>query len=283
MSQLSSAHRGQPDQSGLWVQADFLRLLASQPDGDAVAYAVANGPCARFQASSCAIFLCDDMRRHLTLVGEHGFVSEALDRYQLVPVDVEVPVARAMRTGEELYLRGSAGDEEFPLTRAFFATEPGSRERDWIHLPLGYLGTGIGTLVVAVPGNLTWEWSERSHLTAVAAAVSLWSRIHQLGLEAAVERAQRRGRGGSIVLTRRQEQVLEGIRQGKANKVIARDLGFSMSTVKAEVQAILALLGAVDRHDAVIRAGAAGIAIAAEPGVSERTGPRRPPRSPQRR
>lgn len=256
--------------AGLSVQADFLRLLASQPDGNAVSFAIANGPCAALQASSCAIFLCNAARTHLALVGEHGFVSEELDRYQLVPIDVEVPVARSLRTGQELYLQGATGDDEFPLTRAFFASEPGSRERDWIHLPLSYLAVGVGTLVIAVPADLPWGWSERSHLTAVAAAVSLWARLRQMGGETVVERAQRRGRAGSVVLTERQQEVLDGIRQGKANKAIARELGFSVSTVKAEVQEILALLGAHDRRDAIVRAEAVGLLETEDQAVSER-------------
>lgn len=270
MSEQITVDGRQSRAAGLTVQAEFLRLLASQPEGDAVAYAVTNGPCAPFQTSSCAIFLSDATRTHLALVGEHGFVSEALDRYQQVPIDVEVPVARVMRTGEELYLPGSSGDEQFPLTRAFFASEPGSRDRDWIHLPLAYLATGIGTIVVAVPRDLTWGWSERSQLSAVAAAVSLWARIHQLGRDWEIERTQRRGKSASIVLTQRQQQVLDGLRQGKANRVIARDLGFSMSTVKAEVQAILALLGASNRHEAIARAEAAGLVTEVTEDVSER-------------
>ena len=59
--------------------------------------------------------------------------------------------------------------------------------------------------------------------------------------------AQRKGHLDS--LTRREIQVLERIRQGKPNKVIAHELAISESTVKVFVRRILAKLHAVNRTE----------------------------------
>jgi DNA-binding NarL/FixJ family response regulator len=62
-------------------------------------------------------------------------------------------------------------------------------------------------------------------------------------------------------LTERQRQVLMGIVQGKPNKVIARDLGLSDTTVKSHVAHILDALVVSNRTEAVYALARAGISI----------------------
>lgn len=62
-------------------------------------------------------------------------------------------------------------------------------------------------------------------------------------------------------LTERQRQVLLGIVQGKPNKVIARDLGLSDTTVKSHVAHILEALEVSNRTEAVYVLARAGVSI----------------------
>lgn len=62
-------------------------------------------------------------------------------------------------------------------------------------------------------------------------------------------------------LTERQRQVLLGIVQGKPNKVIARELGLSDTTVKSHVAHILAALAVANRTEAVYALARAGVSI----------------------
>lgn len=62
-------------------------------------------------------------------------------------------------------------------------------------------------------------------------------------------------------LTERQRQVLLGIVQGKPNKVIARDLGLSDTTVKSHVAHILDALVVSNRTEAVYALARAGVSI----------------------
>lgn len=62
-------------------------------------------------------------------------------------------------------------------------------------------------------------------------------------------------------LTERQRQVLMGIVQGKPNKVIARDLGLSDTTVKSHVAHILDALVVSNRTEAVYALARAGVSI----------------------
>ena len=53
-------------------------------------------------------------------------------------------------------------------------------------------------------------------------------------------------------LTPREEEVLELVRQGLANKQIARRLGISERTVKAHLGAVFAAIGVPDRTGAAL-------------------------------
>lgn len=55
-------------------------------------------------------------------------------------------------------------------------------------------------------------------------------------------------------LTRRQHEVLERLRLGKSNKLIARDLDMQESTVKVHVRQIMRKLGAANRTQAALLA-----------------------------
>ncbi len=77
------------------------------------------------------------------------------------------------------------------------------------------------------------------------------------------ELAARRGDGATLVpvtrLTGRQGDVLSLIAMGKSNKEIARDLNLSPATVKAHTAAVILVLGAANRTDAVYRARGLGL------------------------
>ena len=57
-----------------------------------------------------------------------------------------------------------------------------------------------------------------------------------------------------LSLTNRQLDVLRLLAKGQSNKVIARDLGLSVSTVKVHLNTVFRALGASNRLEAVVRA-----------------------------
>jgi DNA-binding NarL/FixJ family response regulator len=56
------------------------------------------------------------------------------------------------------------------------------------------------------------------------------------------------------LLTPRQNEVLKHLREGKSNKLIARELKMTEATVKVHVRQIMRKVGAVNRTQAVLRA-----------------------------
>ncbi|MGY0788815.1 helix-turn-helix domain-containing protein [Azospirillum argentinense] len=59
---------------------------------------------------------------------------------------------------------------------------------------------------------------------------------------------------GGAALTARQRGVLQRLREGKSNRVIAQELGISENTAKVHVRGILRALGASNRAEAVRKA-----------------------------
>jgi two-component system, NarL family, nitrate/nitrite response regulator NarL len=66
---------------------------------------------------------------------------------------------------------------------------------------------------------------------------------------------------GGEILTARENEVLQLLAEGLANKAIARRLGIRETTVKFHVNSILAKLGAQSRTEAVARAARQGLVL----------------------
>lgn len=75
----------------------------------------------------------------------------------------------------------------------------------------------------------------------------------------AAAQAGRRASAAELGITERQMEVLHLMMQGRSNKAICRALNLAEPTVKNHVTAILKALGAANRTEAVIAAGALGL------------------------
>jgi DNA-binding NarL/FixJ family response regulator len=64
-----------------------------------------------------------------------------------------------------------------------------------------------------------------------------------------------------LMLTARQREVFKLILQGRSNKVIARDLGVTESTIKSHVKPILKALNVTSRVGAIVEVGRLGVLL----------------------
>ena len=78
-------------------------------------------------------------------------------------------------------------------------------------------------------------------------------------VQAIADRAEHAPGPGDPGLTRREQEVLELLAQGYANKRIALELGIAEKTVKTHVGHVLAKLGAADRTQAAVHAVREGL------------------------
>ena len=80
-------------------------------------------------------------------------------------------------------------------------------------------------------------------------------RLQQIQQHASASGFQVSGGLQDLALTPRQTEVLALLLQGKPNKIIARDLGVSVETIKDHVAAVLKALGVSSRTQAVLAVG----------------------------
>ena len=90
---------------------------------------------------------------------------------------------------------------------------------------------------------------------AVTEAASGNAKLHQVQALASQAGYQTTAGLESLQLTPRQTDVLALLLQGKPNKIIARELGVSVETIKDHVAAVLKALGVSSRTQAVLAVG----------------------------
>lgn len=253
-----------PDGHG--ASSAFLGAITYNPNGNALMKALCDGPMAVYRAVGAAVHIVDDGRRNLVLAGHHGFTAR-VHNFDTVPVEWDFPVTRVFHSAQAFFVKGNEVDEMFPLLSPGRALlDDGDHgERDpldvtLVALPISYSGVLTAVCSVVVDHDSPWAWNDVNQVQGVCSAISLWQRIAHLNdrqVHLGTTTATARIREGG--LTQRQKEIIELIRSGKSNASIAKSLGFSVGTVKAEVQALLALLSARDRKEIVVKADRAGI------------------------
>lgn len=244
------------------TRSAFLRLLTNRPDASSLTQALVRGPLSAYDAFMATVYAPDESREALDLIGQWGF-GPSLQTYARIPLDVDFPVVRAFLTGEAIVSpvasqrRSTLADT---AVRAVLADA--DRPPDGvtvIAMPLQYDGIVIGASAWLCTFKGPWTWNDHAYIDSTAAMVALWLRLryYEAALSAAgITGARRASR--PHMLTERQREVLGLIRAGKSNAAIAAALGYSISTVKNDVQALFTVFGASKRKELVRQAEAAG-------------------------
>lgn len=110
-----------------------------------------------------------------------------------------------------------------------------------------------------IPKNASAEIVEAAIRLIAAGGQYLPSRVIDLTGAGAPARANGHFASPAPRLTDRQSEILGMIAQGHSNKEIARSLALSPATVKVHVAAVIALLNASNRTEAVFRGREAGL------------------------
>jgi serine phosphatase RsbU (regulator of sigma subunit)/anti-sigma regulatory factor (Ser/Thr protein kinase) len=140
--------------------------LARARTTDEVARAVLTEVPAATGATAVSLSLVDD--DHLEVVSSDGYVDATLQRWRRFPVDADVPIAEAVRTGTIV----TAGSREEILARwPSVAADVGPGERSLAALPLQVGGEVIGAIGLSVEGSLPDEDST-SFLESIASQAS---------------------------------------------------------------------------------------------------------------
>ncbi|MFZ4486604.1 MAG: LuxR C-terminal-related transcriptional regulator [Candidatus Nanopelagicales bacterium] len=238
----------------------LLKLIANDPTGDALVEALARGAMSIYQPFASAIYAPTPDRSALTRRGSFGYTPST--RYESVPMNWDYPITRAFLTGEAVVVKAVEAEDRFPLMAGWakYIGQPEdlASEVTVLGLPLVYAGTAVGACTVVCTYPDPWSWFDYAFMEGVCAAMALWQRIDDLKNSIPVEMSVH-ARSRPLGLSERQQRVLQLMAEGKSNSSIARSLGFSLSTVKAEVQIILEILESKSRTEAVTRATRVGL------------------------
>jgi DNA-binding NarL/FixJ family response regulator len=115
--------------------------------------------------------------------------------------------------------------------------------------------------LAGVRGLLTREADAEALVAALQAVVQGLAAIDPTLAAALLPTRERESEALVEPLTPREEEVLQLLADGLANRAIALQLGISEHTVKFHVNAILGKLGAQSRTEAVVRATRLGLII----------------------
>ena len=232
----------------------FLQYLANAHDlGDAPVRALVVGGLSPLDAVAGNLYISDG-QGSIVLAGSDGFSADEIEGYATIALNLPFPLTAAFNTRVPVFVSADSIVRNYPLmatTEVESVSEAealGLGPAQMVAVPLLWQGVPIGVVGIVSHKQGTWDPVDMSYLNAVCCALTVWvagkpeahSALHG-------HRPARSGRQ----LSERQRQILDLIAAGKSNASIAASLGYSVSTVKADVAGLLVTLGATDRQRAV--------------------------------
>jgi DNA-binding CsgD family transcriptional regulator len=237
----------------------FLRFLGTLPAPDPVARALHLGPMSALDTGAVSLTrVVDDA---LELHGTHGYTDGEVDGYWRVPLSVPTPFSRCVHEAEVLIDDIETITTRFEVLQMDEDLWQGFIDRfgvgQVISAPIVLQGTVIGAFGGITRSKRTWSSLDFALLDGISAALGLWM-THP---EAPSPRSDRldRGESGLLYVTERQQQILRLVEAGKSNTSIAMALGYSVSTIKQELQRIMRGMNVSDRLEAAQRARSLGL------------------------
>lgn len=163
---------------------------------------------------------------HLRVVATHGYPQRVTDPWRIVPLDADIPLAKAARTGDPVFIGDAASRlKDFPeLERV----EP--QYASAYAMPLRVQGEVIGVLGLSFPTATTLSDEDRTFADAIARQCA--QALHRADLFA----AERRAHQEAEVARRRVEFLSE------AGAVLAESLEYQQ-TLQALVELAVPFLG----------------------------------------
>ncbi len=257
LAEMSTEELQQPPRDRLAALTTYLRLLASTDDGEAVARSLVKGALAPLGLLAGHLYAALD-EQHLTLVGSHGFTDAELEGFRKIPLSLRLPLTNAFTTMRPFTTNGSEIVELFPLLgmpQVYGGDDCRFTASSLITVPVIHQGVAIGVIGLALNSVLTLDADDAWFLDSVAAATALW-----LNRQMAPDEVRRHTNVDTApLISERQRTVIELVGRNLTNNEIARQLGYSVPTIKKDLQAIMTLCGVHDRRKVFAEAKRLGL------------------------
>lgn len=232
----------------------FLCFLSALPGPDAVARALQLGPLAPLDFGSVGIVRVSGDT--VEVLGTHGYTQEEINRYFRMPIGVSTPFTQAINHGEVLVDDIDELLDEFDALRMDADLWDKIMQRfgsgHVVSAPILVQGTVVGAFGGITRSKRVWGSLDFALFDGLSAALGLWMTNPLTALPVPDRLVTHPN--DTIHLTERQKRILTLVEAGRSNTSIAQLLGYSVSTIKQELQRAMRATRANDRQEAARRA-----------------------------
>ena len=239
--------------------ANYTRFLTANPAPGPVARALVLGALAPVRSTAAFIFAPmqhpDHQHSVLSVISTFGVTAAEAATFSVLPLDLPLPITESVTSGRVMVTEGAEVIELFPLLQApdlRSALPERMLTSTVVCLPFTWQGIPIGACSFFAAPHAARSLEDLEFLQAVADVSALW--LAARGDDADVHAANR-----PPILTPRQRQILHLLAHGQTNNEIAARLGYSVPTIKKDVQRIMALCGVRTRRDVPAKAEQFGL------------------------
>ena len=236
--------------------AAFVAFLGTMPQIDKVGQALVRGPLALFGARAGIVAMSQE-HREMRIVSHYGHTAKELSRYKQISLEIDVPIIQAFREGAVLVLGVDEVQDMFPVVgldrEMWQAMSDRLSASRLISAPIVYDGAPIGAYSFHTSSAMGGQDVDIAYLGIVSAALGMWMAHPRNGMRGAMG-LQFIELDAPLVLTERQIDILRLVHEGLSNDRIAARLGYSLSTIKNEMQSVNKVLRTTERTEAVRRA-----------------------------
>jgi DNA-binding CsgD family transcriptional regulator len=239
----------------------FLRFLAGNPEGDAAARALVLGALSPLGVSSATIY-AHDRETQLELVGNYGNDDEVMAGYRTLSINLPLPLCEAFVTLNPLVINEEDLLTRYPILQAeanYLDGNPlNSGKGTVVTTPVLNSGVAIGAIAILQAERTEWDPTDWQYLDGITAGLSMWLNNQR---EILVDRWRRAAPAAQreVRISERQREILEMVGLDHTNGEIAKSLGYSVPTIKKDLQHLMKMLGTHDRRSTAGRAREIGL------------------------
>lgn len=195
----------------------------------------------------------------LRLDAYFGYTDSEAERLRVLPFDAESPMHRAMSTDDVLWYPDTVDVQEAVGQRELLVTDTNAL----IVMPVTHVGVPLQVLLLCFSETLPSNPASEPFVNAVRNLLELHAGTLDIpaarSSNAAASRSDVAVTLDDVELSPRQTHILQMLAQGRTNRSIAAELGFSESTIRQETLRLYRALEVNSRTDAVRVARAIGL------------------------
>lgn len=187
-------------------------------------------------------FLRSDKDGKLRYAGGHNLPKEVTSKWGALDINDQLPATDCVRNKEIIWLNGKGDwEEKYPKIKNW---EVNPNLNTFINIPIEVEGKSIACIGLSSRADVKKSEELSSFLIAISGLTGLYAQnLNEFKNSGAGEVSRK-------VLSRRQNNILDRIREKLTNREIGEELGYSESTIRQETMRIYQILQVDNRRKA---------------------------------